>query len=173
MNIQTFMQQIVNSSADQWNHISCWGHGSGPSYLSRVMVSNTSNGQTVEVESHSNVASFKEDLSISMAWGFEANDDFSEDWTDRFSDTRASSAYLDFFYKGVLVRREIFVNVDGGRAMLPLPKVTWNASTNTVEGLSITREQYNIFRLIASHVGNEEDVERYEQYVDRAGFTIV
>jgi hypothetical protein len=76
----------------------------------------------LRVESHSQTASFRQNLSLTLAWGLVANEDFREAWANGFPDPHASSSYVDFFYNGSLVYREVYVTVDGGRVSLPLPE---------------------------------------------------
>lgn len=67
-------------------------------------------------DAHGNVAIYMPDISITMAFGLTAVEDFKEDWAKRFPNSSASSSIVDLFYNGSLVYRDIFVNVDGGRA---------------------------------------------------------
>ena len=69
------------------------------------------------------VAAYKPDVSITLAWGLELNNNFREEWANKFHDPRASSHYVDIFFNNALVHREIYVIVDGGRAKLPLPNL--------------------------------------------------
>lgn len=72
------------------------------------------------------VAAYRRDLNLR----FEVNyldegkqcDNFVEPWANRHPDPRATGYWCDLYYGSTLVERFILVAVDGGRAMLPIPK---------------------------------------------------
>lgn len=159
---------LLNKDEEKWIMHSCWGYGNGPSYLNRFTVWSTANNDSVglDVDSHGNLAVLKEDLSISVAWGLEHNADFKEEWANDFPDRRASSYFVDFFYNGNLIYRDIYVSVDGGRANIPLPKRVINKQTYMVDNLYIERDRMEFYKIIN---GNSDE---YQRYIHQAGIEI-
>lgn len=103
-----------------------------------------------------------------MAHGMECQDDLEEPWLEKFADQYASSHFLDFFYMGNLVHREVYVSVDGGRAHLPLPQIMRNEKRE-VSMLMITYEQDQFFQLL-----NQLEVPLdYMKYRNEAGFEVL
>jgi hypothetical protein len=49
-------------------------------------------------------------------------DDFHEEWANRHPDRHATGYWCEIYYGATHVARTILVSVDGGRAMLPLPR---------------------------------------------------
>jgi hypothetical protein len=74
-------------------------------------------------EDHAFCATFKSDVSIAMRWGRSCNSDFSEDWTDKFLNKEAASQYVEIFFNGSPVFKDIYVSVDGDKGILPMPKL--------------------------------------------------
>lgn len=169
MNLQEFQRIILDTAPDDWTSISCWGGGAGPSYLNRFEVWKTGRDDfsSMDVDSHSEVLSLKSNLLISVASGMTHNDDFIEMWANKFADHKASSGFVDFFYSGVLVYRDIYVSVDGGKCRLPLPTQHLN-ETYQVERLTVPKDKAHFFRLL-----NGEDSSSYEYYLERSGIEVV
>ena len=161
-NLKNYEDLIVGTKKTDWTTISCWGMGAGPSYLNRFDVCETSDGDSnnLWVESHSEYMSLKKNLLVSVAHGLIHDDKFSESWTNNFEDRHAESHFIDFFYYGVLVYRDIYVSVDGGRCLLPLPKQIFNEK-NEVEKLLITKPRYEFFKLLNDG--------QYDNYIKNAG----
>jgi hypothetical protein len=57
---------------------------------------------------------------------FILNEDFSEKWANQFPDPHATSYYYHLYYGSTRLKDFILVSVDGGRALLPLPKYPTN-----------------------------------------------
>lgn len=106
-------------------------------------------------------AVYMPNASITLAWGLRHRDEFREDWTDLFPDKSASSSWVDVFYNGALVYRDLYVAVDGGRASLPLP---------IGQALEVPAGKYRFFRTLDAI---EHATSQYETYIERAGFKIV
>lgn len=49
-------------------------------------------------------------------------DDFVEPWANRHPSQKAKGYFWDLYYGPTLLKRFVLVSVDGGRAMLPLPR---------------------------------------------------
>lgn len=116
MRLDNIMKTIVQSEQRDWHVIG------RPTYRDTLETGGDGKGQSwIEVTSHSSVATFIPDASITMAWGLRENDDFREEWANAFTDPRASSSWADVFYSNALVYRAMYVAVDGGRCYLPVP----------------------------------------------------
>ncbi len=126
MRFDDYMNEVLNSSKHDWNVMTCWGFGSGPSYREQFEVAQRMTPSrdllsTIDVKSHSMSAALRSNLAITIAWGLTSNEDFIEPWANSFPNPKASSSYVDFFYAGSMIYRDIYVTVDGGRVRLPLP----------------------------------------------------
>jgi hypothetical protein len=146
---------IAESVATDWNKITAWG-GGGPSFLYGFPDENG------EWTSHEEVAAYKPDLSIGLAWGIVSNDDFKEPWANLHTDPHATSEFVDIFYNRMLVYRDIRVIVDGGRVGLPIPE-------RVGERRVISTWQYRFFGLIQELVGGGGD---FATYVRSSGFEV-
>ena len=173
MTFDDYFSLILDSEPKDWEHTGCWGSGSGPSYKNMfTMWGSGGNKRTnIDIESHSAIATFKKDLNISLAWGITVNDDFQEDWANSNADPKASSHLIDFFFGSTLVTRQYYVSVDGGRAMLPIPKIEWDEATKKPRSLSISESEDKFFTLFNRI--NKAVILEYEKYREGADFQIV
>ena len=79
-----------------------------------------------------------------------------EDWaTSKHPDSNAFKAIYDVYYGLSLITTKQLVNVDGGRATLPMPKIR-----TTV----IPWRDYAFARIVAS--------DRLDEYIERSGLTV-
>ncbi|MCP4139286.1 MAG: hypothetical protein GY755_03160 [Chloroflexi bacterium] len=88
---------------------------------------------------------------------FVHNDDFYEKWANRFPDSHASSAYYHVYYGATRLKEFVLVSVDGGRALLPLPKYAMDLSVEPV--------RYKV-ALIFDQLGS------CDEYMKRAGLFV-
>jgi hypothetical protein len=162
MKLNELLDTVMSSDADDWHKIVCWGSTSGPSYKDQFTFweKRDKAENFLDVESHSEVAIFIPDISISLAFGLKRSDKFQEKWANSFPDPDASSSYVDIFYNNALVFRTFYVVVDGGRAYLPVPHRTT---------LDVPRRYYGFIQLINSIQGERD----YERYVKDAGMKVV
>lgn len=170
MDLQQYERRIMDTTKNDWTIITCWGFGSGPSYLERASVWTTGKGEfsNIEIESHGMRASLKSDLSIGIAWGFQSNPEFKEPWANQFPDPSASSHFVDFFYGSVLVYRDVYVSVDGGRCMLPLPDREFDPQTHEVRRYTVPKDKHRFFRLLDGF----ERLSDFDRYFNQAGFQL-
>lgn len=160
---EDFINLIMNSTVAEWNIISCWGYGSGPSYKTKFEFYDVYNGKdaVLKEESHGMYAVYKPNISVSLAYGLTLNDDFKEKWANSFPDPQASSHYLDLFYINSFVDRIVYVSVDGGRAKLPIPK--------SVNDLTVKTEDYYLIKLIDAM---EAEATNFDDYFRRASLEL-
>ena len=133
------------------------------------MTSGTGEYSDVEVESHSMRASLKSDLSIWIAWGFQANPEFVEPWVENFTNPMAGSAYVDFFCNSALVYRDMYVSVDGGLCNLPMPDREFDAEGSKVFQYSVPRVKSEFFKILNSF----ESASDYDQFLERACIKLI
>jgi len=163
VNLIELVSTITTSRSADWNHIVCWGAGSGPSYRDRMDFYDMYEGaqHVIVTTSHTDVCSYMPDLSISLAFGLKWMDSFKEPWVDQFPDSHASASFIDLFYNGTLVFRTEYVTVDGGRSRLPLPRRRNN--------LAIPKTQMDFIYLV-DQFGKSSS---FHEDCARAGMTVV
>lgn len=83
-------------------------------------------------------------------------DNFNESWATKHPDNHASSYYCDIKYGPTVIEQKIVVSVDGGRAILPLPKI------NTLEYSSL---DYKIAKIV-------DTSSRTDEYIKRSGLKL-
>ena len=169
MTLNELLVTFVNSDRTDWNRTACWGHGSGPSYRNQFTFYNIYNGAenvTLHKE-HSDVASFKNDLSITIAWGLDIGDEDTvtdRDWAKNNPDPSPGQPnYLDFFYNNALVFRTTYTVVDGGRCELPFPTYSED------DALTVPRMYHDVIKKLAD-IRNTAD---FDGYFERTGIEIV
>ena len=105
-------------------------------------------------------AFLKEDprLRVRVRWDDEGkhNDNFKEEWANKYPDPRASSYWYDLSNDGALIERFILVSVDGARAELPIPDI------NT---LVIQPLPYKIAQIF-------DELNTLDEYILRSGLTV-
>ena len=167
MTLTEILEIIVKSDPEKWNEIGCWGYGSGPSYKNQFTFYEVFNGEPniLNAESHSNVLVYKEDLSITMAYGLTSNDDFKEDWANQFPNPKAHSNFIDIFYNNSLVFRETYLVVDGGRCRLPIPSFGENSE------LVVPQQYYDFIKILETISSGSSAT--YDSYFKRTGMKII
>jgi hypothetical protein len=123
-------------------------------------------GITAPEGDHYARATYRPDIRLAIAWGREraSGAEFAEPWATSFPDATATARHVDFLYAGSLVDREMYVAVDGGRCLLPLPKMEGTLPTYEDRGFSITPWQRDFFRLLNA-LGSSAN---YDDYLHRA-----
>ncbi|WP_010522692.1 hypothetical protein [Aquimarina agarivorans] len=169
MKLDELLKVILTSEPEQWNRISCWGYGSGPSYKDKFDFYEAYNGKenVLKVESHSDICVFREDIDITMAYGITSNEDFKAEWANQFPDPSAYSNILDVFYRGSLVFRESYLVVDGGRCELPIPNYGQNGE------LTIAKDYYDFIKLFEKIANGSINDKNFNSYFNQTGIKIV
>ena len=86
------------------------------------------------------------------------NNDFYENWVNKFSDSHAVSYYYHLYYGSSRLKEFILVSVDGGRALLPLP--------NSQLDLGVDPLRYKIAMIF-------DESNTCQDYMKRAGLYVV
>jgi hypothetical protein len=136
------LKKIISSSCDDWDEKSYTDHP----YIG-----------------HSKIAFYKPDTSVVLAWGYEVDNDFKAPWANKFPDPKASSHYVDVYYNDVALERFLYVDVDGGRAMLPL--------VESLKTKLITYDEYSCLIKLLDEIRFGSG-SQYESYFKRAGLEI-
>ncbi|GLQ66951.1 hypothetical protein [Gluconobacter kondonii] len=96
---------------------------------------------------------YKNDLNLNIKRDDEAERrEFSEPWANKHPDPHAYSKYFDVRYGQSHLERKHLVVVDGGRAILPIPK--------SAIDLTVTDEDLNFARIIDEPSAVDEYLER-------------
>lgn len=169
MTLANLLQTILNSDFSDWNVIEASGGLGGPSYKSRFSFENVYEGSAnvLREDSHSIVAAYKNDLSISMAFGMVSNSDYVEPWANNFPDPHTTSNHLDIFYNNSLVIRRIYLSVDGNRCVLPLP------GRNENQDLTVERDYYRLIKLVEKLNNDHEFDANFDYYFNQTGIRII
>ena len=84
-------------------------------------------------------------------------EDFQEPWANNgFADPKAKSYWVEVTYDRALIYRHVLVSVDGGRAMLPMPK--------SRADLNVSKLSYRLAQLF-------DPLSTLDEYANRAGLT--
>lgn len=157
MNFDELLDKIVASGPEDWHAISC---DDAPSYRERF----TLNEYALETDGHSDIAVYKPDLSITLAFGMPLRLAIYVEWLRKFSEER-SRLYVDVFYNNGLAFRHECINVfaAGRRAFLPLP--------NEDSREEVPQRYHDFIRLVNSLSGSTTGV--FDSHFRRAGFRTV
>ena len=166
MQLSNFLTTILSSNSTDWEVIA-----DGPTYLYDPEIWHTGSDQllNITIKTHHSIAVYRQDISISLAWGLENHDSFNEDYATRFADSSASTAWLDLFYSGSLIKRELYVIVDGGRAFLPLADRKVEKDTYKIIGWTVDQDRYKLIKLLNGIRSNAYD---FDSYFARSGIEI-
>ena len=157
MKLEDYLKVIGTSTQKDWLVTQV------PTFLYRLVPVRVGENRSLDfqLQEHTFMLSYKKDLAISMAWGLVDDKGYSDAWSQRFPDKRATSICLDFLYYGSLIFRDVLVAVDGFRCILPQPPADQESPPYTIPG-----QQFMIARLVHRLVGPKTN---FEDYFKRAG----
>jgi len=118
------MDTVAGSSADDWCKL-----GVRTAYGGETDIENgwehgaESAQQSLRPREHHNLAVYKPDIDISLAFGATVCAPFQEPWVENFQGAPASSRAVYLRYRGTVVNEWLGVSVDGGRYFLPMPQM--------------------------------------------------
>lgn len=138
MKLDELLTTVTRSYANEWHDIEHQVH-----YGWEYGEKNIAGGMYpyLEPNQHSNVAILKDDVDISLAFGAVINADFVEPWTQKFPDEKGTSIAVELRYRGQVVYDWVFVFVDGGRFLMPIPK-------RDGKEFSITKDEFTFASLM-------------------------
>jgi hypothetical protein len=161
---------VVAEPASAWHVISPPPFRLSLGALSTVW--ETDSGYRVEVDGHYYLAADAERPEVSLAWGWDLDDDLKFGFT--FPERKVTSFAADILLSGSLVHRSVVLSVDGGH-YLPFPRV-FLAETGEphakpeVLGDTVIDWEYKFVRLLDRLTGG---IDEYESYFDRSKFLLV
>ena len=158
MQLSAVRDLIIKSTTDAWHRIE-----DGPSYLGWHV-----DDGTARYEFHHDVAVYRDDVNLRMAWGLSINPtgpEYHAPWAKVFTDSRVMPVFADVLWRGALVDRVRLLDVDGGRARLPEPRTHRDGDGKTQQ--QVTPWETGIARLIHSFSSGED----YDTYLSQAGFS--
>lgn len=180
VDLYTLRNKIIESTRGDWNKITCWGAGSGPSYRYSLSSEQTDNGIETEARGHANLAILIDDVDISIAWGFDPDDyfghhspdyDFS-DFIPQLPDKSFSRIYADVFYRGSLVDRELLVVADCGRYYVPIPNTKYPHQKTPMD-ISQPEHHYSRWNIaFARVVHNFEHADSLDSLLQRMDYVL-
>jgi len=88
-------------------------------------------------------------------------EDFHEPWANEHADSTAIRYEIELKYQNTLIQRFYCVSVDGGRALMPTPKLTTNRSFPD----KIRRMDYKVAKVF-------DALNTLDEYVERSGLTV-
>ena len=141
MTLDEILGIVLSSDPAEWEYIADWSGDANPER-----------------------AVLRDDVSVSLEWGHLVTDPVSEVWTERFSDKHAVGIYVDVLYEGGVVYRDYVISVDGGRCILPHPKVSEGGTCTA------TMRQEALARTVHALAGGRYD---FEDYMRRSGIVAV
>lgn len=110
---------ITGSSPDDWALVEVTGNV----YLDRVEAGVSGGNRWLDVDSHTYLAVYKDQVDLRLAWGMTADKELTFDGWD-FADRSIDRQFVDGFWCGALVTRWPVLSVDGYRCYLPSPQLS-------------------------------------------------
>jgi len=153
MTLDEILEKYFASSSDDWSHVAA------------PLVPETS--------AHEFLLVYKPDVSIVLAETHDESDrDYVWDWVEIYPDKSARKFYIDLYYNGVPVHREVAVSVDGGRVQLPSPRGF--VGEDKASGWKVDKDEHAFVRHYAVIRDRVREFDSYfEQAEQQAGLKIV
>lgn len=155
MNLRQVLRRISESAPSDWQLIF------RPTFRHRFNEILTAGGEVaaLDQDEHAVMFTLRADIEISMAYGMVEQGAVPLDSDNPFAKENARTVFLDIFYQGRMVHREVILKVDRNRCLLPLP-------TSWEQPVMVPLGQANLVRLIHSLAGPPTD---FESYFEQAG----
>lgn len=145
MRLDDLIAIVESSSSNDWQKLDVhtiygweWGQKQGQNYL--------------EPKTHSKLAVYKSDIDVSFAMDAIVTEDFVENWTKKFASSKASSVAIWLRYRGAVVHEWVYVVVDGGRYLLPMPELDGSGGFQISQaGLRIPQLLFDLYGVGGPH----------------------
>jgi hypothetical protein len=149
-------KMIISSSPDDWALIEV----TGDVYLERFEVRGTGDETSLDVEGHTYLAVYKDDVDLRLAWGMRSETGLTFEGWD-FPDRSIDREYVDGFWRGALVIRWPVLAVDGHRCYLPSPQLSVfrtesESRDDEVAGTTVKASDVGLARLLHRLVGRDD-----------------
>jgi len=112
-------------------------------------------------------ATYRADVAVELWWGKVITEDFVEPWVEHFPAHDAISINVEATYGGALVLQETFVLVDGGRHIVPRPRIHQED-----DGLVEYRVARSSVRLAWTLAGLGAAGHNVDAAIEKAGFVL-
>lgn len=155
MKLQEILERISVSAPSDWELIF------RPTFRHRFHEILNADGDVaaLDQDEHSVMFTLRSDIEISMAYGLVEKGAVPLSPDNPFANENARTVYLDIFYQGRMVHREVVLNIDRNRCLLPLP-------TSWEKPVLVPLAQSNLVKLIHSLAGPPTD---FDAYFEKAG----
>lgn len=165
MRYDEIRKMIIDSSADDWALIGVTGN----IYLDRFEAGVSGGSRWLDVESHTYLAVYKDEVDLRIAWGMKAETELTFDGWD-FADRSIERQYVDGFWRGALVIRWPVLAVDGHRCYLPSPylRVVETGALpqdREIVGTTVTASEVALARLLQRLLGRDD--REFDSYLQR------
>jgi hypothetical protein len=169
MNLREILDYVVSTQPGQWYSVP---------YAERALMPFTAIGMWtggdqrwgLEIEAHYTLAINLEHPEISLAWGLKLDEDLEFPALE-FPDRNISSSAADIMLNGALIHRAALLNIDGGRARLPMPGYATVATDDPTMPLLIGDKvsdwEVAFVRLLE---GISPGIKEFDRYFERSGF---
>lgn len=116
MTLDELLLTVESSTGDDWQRVNQrviydWEH------------IETGGEEFVRPKSFSSMAVLKQDVDISLIWGATGDGLFQDKWVQEFHSASATAHAVFLRYRGVILHKWDFVSVDGGRYIVPTPRI--------------------------------------------------
>ncbi len=131
MDLEQVRSLITNSRPEDWERIR---HNSYflPRHSTDAVAEDT---ESVKVDEHEVLVVYKPDVDLRLAWGLVEEPDLHVEWAPPWPNPKVARLFVDTFWAGALIDREVVYSVDGGRCYLP-EQDRDGASTGVIDGVT-------------------------------------
>jgi hypothetical protein len=160
MKLDDLIATVEKSMPDQWHKMESqtlygWASGTMGEY------------PYIEAKTFDTLCVYKPDVDVSLAIGATVNETFEESWNKRFPDPIGRSLVVRLLYRGSPIYEWVFVSVDGGRYLLPMPERVGD------DNFGVKKENLPLARLFFQLYGPAGVHDRLEDALKRAGVAVL
>lgn len=158
MRLDDLLLTVAESAVDDWEKVDV------RTEFHDVPEGGEVGAEPLEPSFHHTLAVFRPNVDISLAYGATVVRPFEEPWTESFGGP-ASLIAVWFRYRGAVVYERVVVSADGGRCVLPLPRM--RQGTYVVDQQDLPMAQ-----LLFSLLSSVRDDDTLDAALARAGLAI-
>jgi hypothetical protein len=172
MKLREVLDLVVGSPKERWHHVLPHKSASATHVPIEQNGARSDHGTSgIDIKAHDSLVVHAEHPEVSLAWGFQLEDDLTVDAL-AFSHGPVSSVAADVMLNGMLVHRERVLLVDGEGGYLPMPHALFvepDASVMTGVIHTVTQWQHDFVALLDVLTGQSQ----YDHYFQMSGFDVV
>jgi hypothetical protein len=178
MRLDEMLTLIEQSKPSDWTPVYCGS--AGPSYHDRLQSTIAEKRVQVEVESHDTIGVYRPEIDLTIAYGMSSErhaQPLQIEWAEKNGWGETFVNYCDTFWRGQLVHRISYYEVDSGRCGIPVPTLHFTDKGDTtaepeVSGRTVTGLQYQYGRLMHDLRAAATAVDEFDRYFKATGFTV-